>query len=140
MINVGTGFYARTFKCVTDVYQSGHCGVDNERFPVYQGNPMYWRVMEEAGDYEEKWDPIAQMSYMVKEKDSSFISFENEKVVRMKAEYTIKEKAAGIIIWDISGDYILAKPGSLVIKDTPLARQIKEVYGLEPGKRIPKRY
>lgn len=139
-INVGTGFYARTFKCVTDVYQSGHCGVDKETFPVYDGNPMYWRVMEETDNYEDKWDETAQMSYMVNEKDSSFVSYENEKVVRMKAEYVLDKKAAGIIIWDISGDYISLKKGSLVIKDTPLARQIKEVFGLTPGKRILKRY
>lgn len=140
MINVGTGFYARSLKCVTELYQVGHCGVDNETFPVYQGNPMYWRVMDEAENYEKLWDEKAQMSYMINKKDSSFISYENEKVVRMKAEYVLKEKAAGIIIWDISGDYLLKQKGSLVIKDTPLARQIKEVFELTPGERIKKTF
>lgn len=139
-INVGTGFYGRTYKCVTDVYQKGHCGVDKETFPIYNGNPMYWRIIEEAENYEEKWDESAQMSYMINKKDSSFISFENEKVVRMKANYVLKKKAAGLIIWDISGDYLLKKQGSLVIDSTPLAAQIKDVFQLTPGTRIKKTY
>lgn len=139
-INVGTGFYSRTFKCVSDIYQEGHCGDDNETFPVYQGKPMYWRVMEEADKYEDKWDDVAKMSYMINKKDSSFVSYENERAVRLKAEYALDKKAAGLIIWDISGDYIVAKPGSLLIKDTPLSRQIREVFQLENGERIPKEY
>jgi len=96
--------------------------------------------MEEAHNYEEKWDDIAKMSYMVNKKDASMISYENKKAVRMKAEYAQKYKAAGIIIWDISGDYIRARQGSLMIKDTPLARQIKEVFQLTPADRIRKKY
>ncbi len=139
-INIGTGFYARTYRCVSDIKQAGHCGTDNKTFPYYDGKPMYWRVMEEAHNYEEKWDDIAKMSYMVNKKDSSMISYENEKTVRLKAEYALKFKAAGVIIWDISGDYISAEPGSLVIKDTPLARQIREAFQLTSGDRIRKKY
>lgn len=139
-INIGTGFYGRSFKCVTNLHQRNHCGVDNQTFPVYQGNPMYWRIMEEAANYEEKWDDIAKMSYMINTKDSSFISFENEDVVRLKSEYVIENKAAGIIIWDISGDFIPAKKGSLLVKETPLIDEIVRVFKPSEKPQIVKKY
>ena len=91
--------------------------------------------------YDKKeWDDVAQNPYAISTKDSAFVSYDDEKSIRLKAEYAFKNKCAGVIIWDATGDYMEKKKGSLLITGTPLADQLVEVLQPCAQPRIKKRY
>lgn len=138
-INLGTGFYGRSLRCVTELYQEGHCGTDTIAFAQYEGNPIYWNIIDKTSNYQKYWDEHSGASYMINKKDSSFLSYENEKAVRLKAEYVMQNNAAGLIIWEMSGDYIIS-PSTGAVKATPLVDEIIKVFKPARRKRIKKIY
>jgi len=82
--------------------------------------------------------------YLVSEQEKSFVTYDNEKSIKLKAEYIVNNKCAGAIIWDASCDYVEKKPGSSLIAGTPLLDQLNIVfYGDKEGivrPRIKKRW
>ena len=88
----------------------------------------------------QEWDEAAQNPYAISTKDSSLISYDNEKSIRLKATYALDNKCAGVIIWDATGDYIEKKKGSLLISGTPLVDQLVDVLQPCVMPRIKKRY
>jgi chitinase len=143
-INLGVAFYGRTlrgFKGADPDLHIPHEGISDQiRYPLHEGQPLYYRIVDEINDYEEKWDDVAKVPYLLNKKDSSFVSYDNEKSIKLKAEYALDKKCGGVIIWDATGDYILKRPGTLLISGTPLADQLVNV--LQPCElpRIKKRY
>lgn len=143
-INMGVGFYGRSlkgFKNGTPELFGEHKGVvDEEMWPIWEGMPSYYYIMEKINLFEEKWDDVAKVPYLINKKDTSFVSYDNEKSIRLKAQYVMDKKCGGVIIWDATNDYILKKPGTLLISGTPLADQLVEVLQPCERPRIKKRY
>ncbi|MCS6824679.1 MAG: hypothetical protein NZ529_10320 [Cytophagaceae bacterium] len=52
----------------------------------------------------------------------------------------MKKEAAGVIIWDMTGDYVESYEGSGKIKSTPLVNTLNEVFGKHRKKQIKKRW
>ena len=144
-INLGVAFYGRTlqgFKGKEPELYAEHDGkVDIERYPLHEGMPLYYRIVDEMDGYDrQEWDDVVQNPYAISTKDSAFVTYDNEKSIRLKAQYAFDNKCAGVIIWDATGDYMEKKKGSLLIKGTPLADQLVDVLQPCNQPRILKRY
>lgn len=144
-INLGVAFYGRSlkgFKGEEPAMYAEHDGkADVERYPLHEGMPLYYRIVDEMDAYDkQEWDEAAQNPYAISTKDSSLISYDNEKSIRLKATYALDNKCAGVIIWDATGDYIEKKKGSLLISGTPLVDQLVDVLQPCVMPRIKKRY
>ena len=129
------------------VYRTGHQKkADDVIFAEWEGSPSYYNILEEMKKhgYKEYWDDVAKVPYLVSEQEKSFVTYDNEKSIKLKAEYIVNNKCAGAIIWDASCDYVEKKPGSSLIAGTPLLDQLNIVfYGDKEGivrPRIKKRW
>jgi chitinase len=74
----------------------------------------------------EKWDTTARVPYVSFKKkqgayECGFISFENEKSVRIKAQYALDKKLGGVMLWNLGNDYL---PRSS--KKFPLLRVVRQ--------------
>ncbi len=103
------------------LYASGHGKVkDTLNFPESKGSPPYYEVLKKMDDFYEKWDSTAQMPYLVAKDGKSLVFFDDERSVKVKAEYAVTNNAGGVFIWDMPGDYIPKYEGSFALKATPL--------------------
>ncbi len=150
-LNMGVAFYGRSLRGFDGeepitVYRTGHHKkADDVVFAEWEGSPSYYNILEEIKKhgYKEYWDDVAKVPYLVSEQEKSFVSYDNPKSIRMKADYIVEKKCAGAIIWDASCDYVEKKPGSSLISGTPLLDQLNEsFYGATPPvrPRIKKRW
>jgi GH18 family chitinase len=150
-LNMGVAFYGRSLRGFDGeepitVYRTGHHKkADDVIFAEWEGSPSYYNILEEMKKhgYKEYWDDVAKVPYLVSEQEKSFVSYDNPKSIRMKADYIVEKKCAGAIIWDASCDYVEKKPGSSLISGTPLLDQLNEsFYGATPPvrPRIKKRW
>lgn len=142
-INLGVPFYGRTlrgFEGEPELFGKHKGKTDDVRFPVHEGSPFYYEVLLEKHNYKEFWDDVSKVPYLINYKDSSFVSYDDPKSIRLKAQYILDKKCAGAIIWDLTNDYIEKKPGTLLISGTPLADQLVDVLAPCQRDRIKKRY
>lgn len=144
-INLGVAFYGRTISGFAGNEPALHAKhsakTDVERYPLHEGQPLYYRIVDELGDYDKVlWDDVAQNPYAINTKDSTFVTYDDEKSIRLKAQYAMDNKCAGVIIWDATGDYMEKRKGSLLITGTPLADQLVNVLQPCAMPRIKKRY
>lgn len=58
----------------------------------------------------------------------TFVSFDDETSIELKASYVMDHDLAGVIIWEISDDYVETHPGSGQIAGTPLADTLNGVF------------
>ncbi len=144
-VNLGVAWYGRTllgFDGPTELFGKHEGKSDSVTFTVNMGMPQYFNVLEHMDEgFVEKWDDVAKVPYLINEKKESFVSYDNEKSIRLKAEYVKDNDLAGVIIWDATGDYVEKKIGSGFLKGTPLCDVLVEV--LEPDtkkKKIKKRW
>lgn len=139
MINLGVGFYGRSLKFKDTkpaLYAKNETKkTDDRTFIEDEGSPQYYNILlkQEKAGLVEKWDSVAQVPYMISEDKGIFLSYDNARSIRLKAEYVVKHEAAGVIIWEVTGDYIEKKPGTGRIIGTPLADELIDV--LQPCRR-----
>lgn len=106
---------------------------DWDNFGKFQGVPHSFYLKQKIGDWQDFWDDEAKVPYVTNGKH--FLSFDNEKSIRIKSEY-IKEKGmGGTIVWQVFGDMEctggvsgsskLPKCNNL---NSPLANTINEVF------------
>lgn len=62
-----------------------------------------------VGNYVEKYDAVAEASYLWNAEKQVFLTTENERSFRAKVQYAIDQGAGGIMFWEMAGDY--SKPG-----------------------------
>lgn len=122
-INLGVAFYGRSFANCKGLFGS-HTGPDTQLYSEDDGSPLYYNIMKKFDTFTRYWDDQAKVPYAIGGTASTFISYDDEESIGMKADYIVKNKARGCIIWEITGDYI--ETGGAVI--TPLASKIKEVF------------
>ncbi|MDZ7314739.1 MAG: glycosyl hydrolase family 18 protein [candidate division KSB1 bacterium] len=52
------------------------------------------------------WDSVAQVPYLTNPDATRLITFDDTASVRLKAEYALKQKLAGVMIWALGQDYL----------------------------------
>jgi len=80
------------------------------------GMPFYGRGIEKLGrfinykdissieGYTHLWDSVAQVSYIVDDKDSLIFSYDDERSLKIKCEYILQKEMLGAMYWDYDGD------------------------------------
>ncbi|WP_047047893.1 glycoside hydrolase family 18 protein [Vibrio mexicanus] len=68
---------------------------------------MFWDLVNNYGDkqgYEYKYDEKAQAPYLWNPEKKVFISFEDQRSIKAKAQWAKSAKLGGIFTWELSGD------------------------------------
>ena len=102
-INLGVPFYAHTFSNCTSLH-TPHTGSDTVHFSG-DGN-SYHDIVPMRGKFTRYWDDRAKAPYLVNTEWKTVVSYDDEESVRYKAQYVVDENACGLIIWEITGDYM----------------------------------
>jgi chitinase len=97
-IVIGAAFYARVFSAKS----SENNGLYQKGSP--QGDFVYKNFTLETEGYEIFWDEIAQAPYGYHSKKGTFITFDNDKSVALKAQYVEKNQLKGIMFWELTQD------------------------------------
>ncbi len=134
-IILGIGFYGRSltgFKgevalCALHTPDE----VDTEIFALEEGTPSYFSILRYMSLFERKWDEKGQVPYLVGKNVKTFVGYDDQLSVRLKAEHIINEGCAGCLIWDVAQDWVEVPIGSGQVFDTPLINVINEVFYLE---------
>jgi GH18 family chitinase len=139
-INLGLAFYGRTQLTVgaSGLHVAGLGSPDTIAFLRNATTPQYYEIMDRynQGIYDYNWDDAAQVSYLSgKTGIRSFVSYDDEKSISLKAEFVKSRNLHGVVVWDITADYLETAPGSRKIAGTPLATAIKNVFS-KPGKSL----
>lgn len=130
-LNAGLAFYGRSQKTNSSpILHGASTGqVDDVTFPDGLGAPLYYRVLDQLNLFSEHWDNIAKVPYLLGINGlNTFVSYDDEEAIGLKAEYIVDHNLQGAIIWEITGDYIETSPGSGVISHTPLADTLNSVF------------
>lgn len=120
-INIGVAFYGRSATGSTALFAPNSGMADEVTFSADEGIPLYYNIMSNIGLFTQNWDATAQVPYLSGNSISTFVSYDNEQSIGLKAEYIVNNNAGGAIIWEITGDYMETSEGSGVIAGTPLA-------------------
>ncbi len=131
-INLGLAFYGRTQLTAgaSGLHVQGLGCPDTLAFPRNGATPQYYLIAERLnqGIYDYGWDDVAQVPYLSgKPGIRSFVSFDDEKSIALKAEFIKSRKLHGAVIWDITADYLETTPGSGALAGAPLAAVTKRV-------------
>ena len=102
-INLGVPFYGHVFAQCTAL-GAPHAGEDHVHFPPE--GAFDYLLKEQLDRCTKYWDAKAGVPYYVQSEWKDLISCEDERSVALKAEYVKKQGAAGLIIWEITGDLL----------------------------------
>jgi chitinase len=130
-LNLGVAFYGRSFlfpQKNAELYAVNTKLSDTVTWPVYEGTPQYFSIVEDMHMFNQYWDSTAQVPYLIKKDKTSLLSYDDPKSIHMKAEYVVDHNCAGVIIWEITGDYLETSPGSGKAGSTPLIDAINDVF------------
>lgn len=130
-ITAGVAFYGRSAKTSgTPTLHGASTGLaDNVTFSIDAGTPLYYSILIEQNQFDDHWDDIAKVPYMTgKNGLNTFLSYDNELSIELKAQHIVEKDIRGAIIWEITGDYIETAPGSGVIAHTPLVNKLNDVF------------
>lgn len=132
-INLGLAFYGRTqlTNGTSGLHVSGVGQPDSIMFTRSAATPQYHEIVSKIplGYYDYLWDEAALVPYLSgKEGIPSFVSFDDEKSIALKAQFAISRNLRGVAIWDITGDYLESAPDSKTISGTPLASAIQQAF------------
>jgi chitinase len=131
-LNLGIPFYGRSFKTngTPALFAPVLNGsADSNTFWADEGTPLYYNVLLNQNLFTTHWDDDAQVPYLTGNGNlNTFVSYDDTTSVGLKAQYVVNQNLRGVIIWEITGDYIETSPGSGVISSTPLADMIESVF------------
>lgn len=120
MLNIGVAFYGRSVTGCTGLHQSTSGSADGATFWEDEGTPLYYNVLNKMNLFTSHWDSQAQVPYLLGNSINTFVSYDDEQSVALKAEYVVNHNARGVIIWELTGDYVETSPGSGIVAATPL--------------------
>ncbi len=118
-INLGIAFYGRAYQGCNQLFQP-HKGEEITFFGG-QGGSDYVQIIKHIHLFTPFWDDQAQVPYIVSDSLAIFVSYDDPKSISLKADYIIKNRAGGVLIWQIMGDVF--ESGS-----TPLLDAINNVF------------
>ena len=101
-INLGIPFYGHSFAhCIT--LNSPHKGDDTTLFPNV--DVFYYDIAGHFDKYRQ-WNDSAKVPYLVVPGENTLISYDDDESVALKAQYVLDHHAGGVMIWEITGDYL----------------------------------
>jgi len=103
-INLAVPSYGHAYANCTQMY-SEHGGADTKFFPENDG-VNYYQIFEHLNAFKRYWDQQAQVPYLVNESEKILVSYDDEESAAGKADYIIQNKARGLVIWHLLGDYL----------------------------------
>lgn len=148
-INLGAAFYGRgvqtteakaylgapTDKRMINMSVDGpvNSAVDVANWATFEGSPNYNYIIKQSG-WEHMWDDNAKVPYAIKGKH--FLSYDDPKAIRDKAQYVADNDLGGLIVWQMHGDIEcegeFISHGSKLQECTdlrsPLAEEIDQVF------------
>lgn len=125
-INLGVAFYGKALANCTQLY-GPHSGYDASTFWEDEGQPLYYNIMKRMNQFTRHWDQQVLCPYLMGNTINTFVTFDDKISIGHKAQYVVDHQVAGVIIWEITGDYIETSPGSGVIAGTPLLDTLNQV-------------
>lgn len=128
-IAAGVAFYGRSAKTLgAPALFAPITGVDLLTFGDDDGTPLYYNILKKQNLFSRLWDANAQVPYFVGNGSlNTFVSYDDEESIGLKAQYIKNKNLRGAIIWEITGDYLETFPGSGIIGSTPLIDTLKSV-------------
>lgn len=109
---IGAAFYGRGWQGTKDFDGNNVKGdLISEQGAQFgtgeNGYFMFWDLVNNYGDkqgYEYKYDEKAQAPYLWNPEKKVFISFEDQRSIKAKAQWAKSAKLGGIFTWELSGD------------------------------------
>ncbi|MFA8299882.1 MAG: glycosyl hydrolase family 18 protein [Hyphomicrobiales bacterium] len=130
-VNIGVAFYGRAQSGVSTLFSGGAKQVDQETFPEDEGAPSYYNIMKRINQYTRHWDDQAKVPYLTK--SNGFVSYDDPESIGYKAQYVMDNNIGGVIIWEITCDYMETSEGSGKIGATPLIDKLHQVFDQTTG-------
>ena len=130
-INAGVAFYGRSAKTngTPGLFSSSTGAADLITFSEDDGTPLYYNILKKMNLFNVNWDATAGVPFLTgKNGLNTFVSYDNEQSVGLKAQFIVDNNLRGAIIWEITGDYIETASGSGIIAGTPLADTLNSVF------------
>lgn len=132
-INLGVPFYGRTQLTAgpAGLHVRSQSAPDTINFTRGSAAPQYYDIVAKInqGLYDYYWDEAAQAPYLAgKNGIPSFVSFDDERSIALKAQFIKSRNLHGAVIWDVTADYLETAPGSGKIGGAPLAAALKRVF------------
>jgi len=130
-ITLGVAFYGRSVtmnsKPVLHGISTGK--PDAVSFPEEKGTPSYFNIVHKLPMFEMHVDEFSKVPYLTGKNGSKcFLSFDDPASISKKADYVLEKNLLGVVIWDISGDYVETAPGSGVLAGNPLCDAIEKSF------------
>lgn len=132
-INLGLAFYGRSHLTAgpPGLHVRSLSAPDTFNFSGNGATPQYYDIAAKInkGLFDYHWDETAQAPYLTgKNGMPSFVSFDDERSISLKAQFIKSRNLHGAVIWDITADYMETAPGSGKIAGAPLAAALKRVF------------
>ena len=102
-INLGVPFYGQTFARCTAL-NAPHAGADTLHFS--SSGAFYYDIRANLDRFTRRWDDHAKVPYLVSTDWNLFVSYDDAESIRAKAAYIVDNGIHGLIIWEITGDYL----------------------------------
>jgi GH18 family chitinase len=131
-VNVGMAFYGKSLANCSQLY-GPHTGYDGSTFWEDEGVPLYYNILKKMNQFTRYWDDEVKCPYLLGNAINTFVTYDDPESLRYKAQFVEDHNAKGIIIWEITGDYIETDPGSGIIAGTPLLDTIHVVFNESGG-------
>ena len=125
----GVAFYGRSAKTTgtPGLHVPSTGAADNITFQQDEGSPLYYNILSKMSLFTQHWDNTAQVPYLTGNGSlNTFMSYDNQQSIGLKANYIKNNNLRGAIIWEITGDYVETAPGSGVIAGTSLGGYLKQ--------------
>jgi len=126
-INMGIAFYGKALANCIQLYGT-HTGYDGATFWEDEGQPLYYNVMKKMDQFTYYWDDQVKCPYLLGNSINTFVTFDHTTSIAHKAHYIKDNNSKGVIIWEITGDYLETSPGSGVIEGTPLLDTLISIF------------
>ena len=126
-VNIGLAFYGKALANCTELY-GPHTGYDVATFSEDEGQPLYYNILKKMDMFTYHWDDQVKCPYLLGNDLNTFVTFDDSLSITYKAQYIVDNNALGVIIWEITGDYIETYPGSGEISGTPLLDNVHQVF------------
>ncbi len=130
-LTLGIPFYGhtQTTRGPAGLFLAGTGAADTKTFPGDGGSPLYYEIVASKALFDDHWDEVSKVPYRTgKNGLHTFLSYDDERSVEMKAQYIKQLGLRGVIVWEITGDCMTdpSRPG--MISATPLIDKINAVF------------
>jgi len=135
-INLGVSFCGKALANCSQLY-GPHSGYDGSTFWEDEGQPTYFNIAKRMSQFTRFWDDQVKCPYLLGNSINTFVTYDDGESVGYKARYVNDKNAKGLIVWEITADYIETSPGSGVIAATPLMDTINAIFDEVTSVEIP---